>query len=121
MKILRNLEKAAGQYQLMLETNQENLRLYKNEYSEDLERLTQMTDDYISSASQEFKMWADMSVEVFISKPGRNIFKLARKKIDMAIINHFLNSLSYKLTKAGKIKSILEKVTERINQFKYWS
>lgn len=119
MRVLRNLEKAADQYQLLLETNQQNLRTYKDEYSQDVTTLLEIVDNYIGSVAQEFEMWACLSVEVFNYDPS-NMFKKIKKRIVMVLINYFLNSLSYKMFKAGYIKETLDKVNCRLEQFKYW-
>ena len=120
MKLLRNLEKAAGKYQYLMETNQEDLKTYKNEYGADIYALLEVVNVYIESAAEEFKMWSNVSVEVFSEEP-KNVFRRLKQKIDMAIVNHFLSSLSYKLAKAGKAKDVFESVEVRINQFKYWA
>ena len=42
-----------------------------------------------------------------------------RRQVNMIIINHFLNKISYKLAVAGKCQERLEKIKQRMVQFKY--
>lgn len=120
MRELRKIQKAVKQYENLLLINQENARKYHKEYLDDIEILKEVTEVYINETSKIFQKWCDASVSVF-EQPENNIFQKIKRRIEMAITNHYLNKLSYELSKVGILQRSLEKIKERFIQYKYFT
>ena len=120
MSEIRKLEKAAREYEKILLNKPEEAKMYHKECRREIKALLSITESYIDSESKMFLLWADESAKNF-NEPEGNIFKRIKRKIDMLFVNHFLNKISYNLSKAGTIKRGLEKMDHRFMQFEYWN
>lgn len=119
MNELRRLEKSAREYEVLLMQYPQKARENQQEYSKSISVLLQTVETYIKSETTAFKIWTDLSVEIFTS-PENNIFQTVKRKINMAIVNYFLNKVSYNLSKAGIILRGLKKMQHRFMQFQYF-
>lgn len=120
MNELREIQKAVVKYENLLANNQENAKMYCKEYMEDLEILKTVNETYIDSTVKIFQEWCNFSVIIFETVPN-NIFQRIKKCIDMKIANHYLNTISYKMSKAGILQIKLDKINLRFIQYQYFN
>lgn len=119
MNELRKIEKAVKKYEKTLNDNEkiikENLKVCTN----DLELIMAVLEAYIDSTLEIFQKWCDISVDVF-SRTEDNIFLKLKRGIEMKIVNHYLNKLSYEISMAYTYQRRLEQIQMRVAQFQYW-
>lgn len=119
MNILRKFQKTIKRYEMLLQENQEEAKKGKNDFIKDVELIKKALNKYIDETAKELQIWCDTSVAVFEKKDNRLYLKI-KKKIDMAIVNHYLNKLSGYLSKAGLLQKRLLKIEQRFKQYQYF-
>ena len=118
MKELRKIQKAVKQYENLLLENQENARMYHEQYLQEIEVLGEIINLYIEQTSKVFQEWCNISIQIFVL-PENNIFQKIKRKINMNIVNYYLNKYSYELTEIGIMQRGLERIKQRFIQYKY--
>lgn len=118
MRELRKIQKAIEKYQILLNRDTPNARQNCREYLEDVTSIEDFINFFIEDASKELQKWCDISVTNFFSE-SRNIILRIKKRIDMSIINHYLNKISRELAVAGRCQENLQPIKKRFLQFKY--
>ena len=120
MSQLRKVEKITKKYEWMLLYNVEEAKKNKDQYKKDVDYLVEYLEVYINSITEEFKMWCNLSVQIFF-KPENNIIELAKKRFFMAVANHYLNKLSGEMFEAPRLQKALKRMSTRFNQFQYFN
>ena len=118
MDVLRSLNKAVKDYKRLLINDPEGAKEYKYLYMKDIDILMEVNETYIDYTSDVFYQWTNASVDVFMI-PEKNIFLRIKKWAGLIVTNHYLNSISYKLSMAEQIKKSLEEIKMRFVQFNY--
>ena len=57
---------------------------------------------------------------LYLKKKDNRLYLKIKKKIDMAIVNQYLNKLSGYLSKAGLLQKRLLKIEQRFKQYQYF-
>ena len=115
---LRNLEKECKQYQMLMDEHEEWMKEQKEEYFIKVKILIGSVKEYADSIEKKYQDWYHKETILLENVPN-NILERITKKIQMAIVDYFLNSHRYKLEKVEKIKDFFEKVLIRLKQFMY--
>ena len=115
---LRTVKKAVKDYSNLLNNDKENAVKYCDDYIKDVNVLMEFLETFMDESSGVFKRWCDISVSVF-GWSEDNFLDRIYKSVNMMIINHYLNKLSFDLSVAGKFKTQLENIKIRLEQFKY--
>ena len=118
MRTLRRIQKSIKRYQFLLNEDIEHAKSNSKEYLKYVTELEEYLEYYIEDAAEEFQRWADISVTNFF-KSSKNIILIVKRKIDMIIINHYLNKISGELAVAGQCQEKLKRIKERFIQFEY--
>ena len=118
MKTLRRIQKSIKKYQILLNEDTENAKSNSKEYLECVIQLEEYLEYFIEDVSNELQKWCDISVTNFF-KCSKNIILIVKRKIDMMIINHYLNKISGELAVAGQCQEKVKRIKERFIQFEY--
>ena len=119
MNILREFRKVIEKYEILLQKYEEEAKKGKNDFIKDVEAISESLNSYIDETTKEFQIWCDTSVAVFEEKDNNLCLKI-KKKVDMVIVNYYLNKLSAKLSKAGLLQKRLLKIRQRFVQYQYF-
>ncbi len=119
MNILREIQKAIEKYEILLQEYQEEAKKGKNDFIKDVETISEALNSYIDETAKESQIWCDTSVAVFEEKDNNFCLKI-KKKVDMMIVNYYLNKLSAELSKAGLLQKRLLKIKQRFVQYQYF-
>ena len=120
MREIRKLEKAVREYETLLIEDPVDAKENKEIYIDDLKLVMDFMENYIDDMSEKFQMWCDTSVEVF-EAPTNNIFLRIKRAVDMYIVNFYLNKFSEMMFIVGNLKTRLEKVQKRFEQYQYFT
>ena len=119
MNILREFKKVIEKYEILLQKYQEEAKKGKNDFIKDIEAISESLNSYIDETAKEFQIWCDTSVAVF-EEEDNNLCSKIKKKVEMIIVNHYLNKLSAELYKAGLLRERLLKIKQRFVQYQYF-
>lgn len=118
MSILRRVRKAVRSYEYLLVYNQENLKLYKDEYLKDTDIIQEVIDFYIREKISLLKIFYKLSIDL-LSYSEESFIQEICLNIDRFLVDTMLKILSKQILEATIYKNRLLKVQERLNQFKY--
>ena len=113
---LRKFRKTVNEYVLLLKEHPEDARTNCKHYLSDISTLQNIIEQYINNTADTFQIWCDKSVEVFTYEAD-NIFARVKKKVNMLIVNHYLNKLSYELSICGIFMTNLQIINTRLVQY----
>lgn len=119
-KELRKIRNAVNNYVVLLAEHPEEVREHYKDYISDVERLSESVENYINSTSDLFQTWCESSVEVFGYEES-NFFQQIYKKINMEIVNHYLNRYSYELSVCGIFQDTLNIISKRLVNYEIFN
>lgn len=117
MRELRKIQKAITQYERLLAYDQQEAKEKCDFYMNDIEGINSYIESYLDTTVDVFQKWCDANVSIF-EMEERNVFQKVRSKIDMMIVNHYLNKLSFRMSKAGVLQKRLAEIKLRFLQYK---
>lgn len=119
-KKLRKIKNAVNNYVILLVHYPEIAKENCKEFLLESKILKAMLNDYLDETTDLFQTWCDESVKVF-EYDDSNIFKQIKKLINLKIVNHHLNKLSYELSVIEILEENLKIIIERLTQYKYFT
>ncbi len=119
-KELRKIRNAVNNYVVLLAENPETVREHYQDYISDVERLSESVENYINATADLFKIWCNNSVEVF-EYEDNNLFQQIYKKINMSIVNHYLNRYSYELSVCIIFQDNLSIISKRLTSYEIFN
>lgn len=119
-KDLRKIRNAVNNYVVLLAEHPEKVREHYKDYILDVEKLSESVENYINSTADLFQDWCQASVEVF-EYEDNNFFKQIYKKINMMIVNHYLNKFSYELSVCGIFQDNLDIISKRLANYEIFN
>lgn len=117
MRELRKIQKAIIQYERLLAYDQQEAKEKCDFYMSDIEEINSYIESYLDTTLEIFKVWCDANVSIF-EEEERNIFQKIKRKINMMIVNHYLNKLSFEMSKAGVLQKRLGDIKLRFIQYR---
>lgn len=117
---LREIRNAVNNYVVLLAEHPEEVREHYKDYILDVKKLSESVENYINNTSDLFQEWCETSVEVFAFTEN-NFFQLIYKKINMFIVNHYLNRFSYELSVCGIFQDNLKVISKRLANYEIFN
>lgn len=117
---LRKIRNAVNNYVVLLAEHPEEVRKHYQDYISDVEKLSETVENYINTTSDLFQEWCEASVEVF-EYEDNNFFQKIYKKINMFIVNHYLNRFSYELSVCGIFQDNLDIISKRLANYEIFN
>lgn len=118
MNKMRKIEEIVENYKRTILYDPQVLKKYLEEHIYNVTELKEVTNDYLKCMICDFGEWCNVSVAVF-DKNGNNIFQKVKRKIDMLIVNHYLNKISKDISKLNLMIINIGEIETRLMQFKY--
>lgn len=120
MREIRKLEKAVKEYEILLIEDPVDAKENKQIYMDDLEGIMEYLENYLNDLSEKYQIWCDTSVSVW-EQSTNNIFLRTKRKVDMYIVNYYLDKFSKIMSQVGQLQLRFKKIQERFVQYQYFT
>lgn len=118
MNVIKEIEKGIKRCQEILTYDLENAKKYKVQYREEVGVLISANEKFIDEKSKELEAWCEASENVW-SLPQEGIFLRIKRKVLMAVTNHYISNISGEMARAGIAREKLDEIKSRFDGFIY--
>ena len=118
MNVIKEIEMGIKRCQNILTYDLENAKKFKVQYREEVGVLISANEKFIDEKVKELEVWCETSETVW-NLPQDGIFIRIKRKILMAITNHYINNISGEMARAGIAREKLDEIRSRFDGFIY--